>query len=149
MDDVFRIARPFVLRMFGWQLIYAGIGTVLAVFLLSYDGWVRGAGFVLAGLSAVSFLMALRLLVLPAPVAIRLTESGYRAGWRAGGRDVRGTWAAVQRVTRMAGGSHLAFEVAGRDRQVFWLGLVGDQVDDVYAAVEKRLDDSRGYRPLT
>lgn len=149
MTDVFRLARPFVLRMFGWQMVYAGAGVVVAVVLLSFDGWVHGAGLVVAALAAVSGLMALRLLILPAPVAIRLTESGYRAGWRAGGRQVRGTWAAVHRVTRMAGGSHLAFEVAGGDRQVFWLALVGDRVDELYAAVQKRADDSRGYRPLT
>lgn len=147
MTDVFRLARPFVLRMFGWQMIYAGAGVVVAVFLISFDGWIETVGVVVAVLSGLAALVALRLLILPAPVAIKLTESGYRAGWRAGGRRVRGTWAAVNRVSRVEG-THLSFELAGGDRQAFWLPLVGSRVDELYAAVQKRADDSRGYRPL-
>lgn len=143
----FRIDRRYVLRPFGWHMIHAGIAVVLTfvalAFELTYVAWGFGA------VAVFSVLMAVRMIFLPAPVAMTLNDNGYRASWRAGGKSCRGEWTALSNVKVSNDGQFLVFDVTNDREQYFWLPIVGERSMELQSEVYNLLNKSHGYRPLT
>lgn len=143
----FRIDRRFVLRPFGWHMIHASIAVVLTFTALAVDWTYIAWGF--GAVAVLSVLTALRMLLLPAPVAMTLTDTGYRAGWRAGGKACRGEWTALSNVKMTNDGQYLVFDVTNQREQHFWLPIVGERSMELQSEVYNHLNKSHGYRPLT
>lgn len=143
----FRLDRRFVLRPFGWHMIHAGIAVIVTFIALAFE-W-RFVAIAIGAFAVLSIVMAVRMVVFKPPVVMTLTDTGYRASWRAGGKNCRGTWAGLNKVRLSPDSQYLVFEVVGQEEQIFWLALVGDQSTVLQSEIHHRLNNAHGYRPLS
>lgn len=127
-------------------MVHAGLAVFASFIFLSLDWSILT--WISAGIAVASVLLALRMVLLPAPVVFTVTDTGYRASWRAGGRQCRGTWIGLNKVHLSSDRKYLVFEPVAGERQFFWLALVGNQSEELQEAIHQRSNTAHGYRPL-
>lgn len=141
------ITAPLPLRTFAISAAAAVIGAVLVV-LASAQGWpilVAVFGWLLLA-GAIALAVVALVLVRLSRVDFVFDDQGFRISGRSG--TVEGRWDQVEQVATAAGGHRISF-LGDPDRHVVSPAPESDpRVQAMVADLKRRLDNSRGYRPL-